>query len=72
MTWKTTAIVHVTIAVPVGGLAEHAWATAEVAREAKARALEAVREVCKPLGKIETLRVTAVMTEGEPEDVKET
>lgn len=71
MTWKTMAIVHVTIAIPVEELSS-GWGMHAVAEEAKTIALRRARAHCAELGTIQTVRVTAVMTEGEPEDVKET
>jgi hypothetical protein len=67
---KTTAIVHVTIAVPVDDIGD-TWSTTEVHREAKRKALARAREQIKGLGTVTVLRCTAVTTEGEPEDVKE-
>ncbi len=67
---KVRAVVHVTIAVPVDGISDH-WSTYQAHREAKNMAIQRVTELAARLGEVTTVKVTAVITEGEPEDVKE-
>lgn len=67
---KCTAIVSVTVEVPIEGMSE-SWNMRTLQLDAKSQALRKTREVCAALGKVTRIQVTAVLTEGEEEAVRE-
>lgn len=67
MNHKCTAVVAVTVEVPVDGIAA-CWSLSTAYVDARNRALKQAREICSPLGKITKVQVTTVLVEHEEED----
>lgn len=62
------AVVAITVEVQVDGIHAH-WSLDTAHDEARDRALKRAREVCKELGKVTRIKVTAVVAEHEEEPV---